>query len=126
MPAASRTTLARRLAGFRAGKICPRAVIGRFLRDGDVMRMALLHTCRAHQNEAGPRAQLLNVASATVAHACPQSAYQLVDERRQWTLVRHSPLDSLGNQLVPRGGILPVAVLRAGHHGAERTHSPIG
>src|SRR5262249_29296174 len=71
----------------------PRAVVRRFLSNRDVMWMALLHRRRAHLDETRARAQFLNVARAAVAHARPQSADELIDERRQCALVRHSPLD---------------------------------
>src|ERR1700732_2789767 len=63
---------------FRAG-----AVVGRFLRNADVMRMTLLNGGRAHEDKAGPRAQLLNVPGAAIAHSRPQAAHQLIDERGQ-------------------------------------------
>src|SRR5262245_46035015 len=90
------------------------------------MRMALLHAGRAHQDEPRARAQLLDVPGAAVAHARPQPADELVDERPQRPLVGHPALHTLRHQLVPAGpAVLAVALLRAGDHGADRAHPAV-
>src|SRR5947209_19558894 len=89
------------------------------------MWMTLLHRGRAHEDEARPGAQFFNVPGAAVAHPGPQPAYQLVDERGQGALVGHTSLDAFGHQLVPAVLALAVAVLGAGHHGADRAHAVV-
>src|SRR4051794_14485573 len=100
-------------------------VVGRFLRNGDVMWMTLLHRRRAYLDEAGASAQFLDVSGAAVPHAGPQPAHQLVDERSQRTLVGHSSLDSLGHQFVPLPVLLAVAVPGAGHQGTQGAHPAV-
>src|SRR6266511_5658488 len=89
------------------------------------MRMALLHRGRAHRDEAAPRAQLLDVPGPTIPHPGTEPADQLIDEPRQRPLVRDTPLDALGHQLVALAVPLTVAVLRAGHHGPQRAHAAV-
>src|SRR5262245_60069075 len=83
----SQQTASSRLAGIRVPVPRPRAAVGRFLRNGDVMRMALLHRRRAHQDEAAAGAQFLDVPGPAVSHAGPQSPHQLIHEWRQRSLV---------------------------------------
>lgn len=47
-----------------------RAVIGRFLRNGDVMRMALPDTGGRNLDKPSFGAELIDIPSATVSHAC--------------------------------------------------------
>src|SRR5687767_10002295 len=49
-----------RLARIGPGNLGARAVVRRFLRNGNVMRMALLHRRGAHHDKAGARPQLLD------------------------------------------------------------------
>src|SRR5438552_6684283 len=90
------------------------------------MWMTLLYRGRAHHDEAGPRPQFLDIPRATVAHAGPQPADQLVDEWRQVALVRHPALDPLRHQLDARRFGLPVPIARPGHHGSDGAHAAIG
>src|SRR5207249_8699780 len=125
-PAQSRAAIAP-LAAIRGSIVGTRAVVGRFLRNDDVMRMALLHRRRAHLDEASAGPQFLNVPGAAIAHARSQPADKLVDERRQVPLVRHSPLDAFGHQLAAGAEVLlAVAVARTLTHGADRAHAAIG
>src|SRR5262249_32008113 len=90
----------RPLANVRIGVLRPGAVVGRFLRNGDVMRMALLNRRAAHLDEASPRPQLLDVPGAAVPHAGPQTAHQLVNERPERPLVGHAALHAFRHELV--------------------------
>src|SRR5262249_56442082 len=90
-----RSSVFRRSAAVRAGVVGAGTVVGRFLRNSDVMRMTLLHRRRAHLDEARLGAQLLDVPGPTIPHAGPKPADELVDERRQVALVRHAALDAL-------------------------------
>src|SRR5262245_46856959 len=94
------------------------------------MGMTLLHGGPAHHDEAGLRAQLLDVPGPAIAHAGPETANQLVHEWRQMSLVRHTTLDAFRHELASSiaGGaavFLPITIARAGDHGAERTHAAI-
>src|SRR5437870_3107893 len=80
---ARQEALATRLAAIRGSVLRPRAVVRRFLRNRDVMRMALLYRGRAHRDEASAGPQFLNVPGAAVAHPGPQAPHHLVDERGQ-------------------------------------------
>src|SRR5262249_25516118 len=108
-----------RLASVRPWRLRARAVVRRFLRNGDVMRMALLHGRGAHHDESAARPQLLDVPCPTVPHSGPQPADELVDKWREWSLVRNAPLDPLRHQLVRLAVPLAIAILRAGHHGPD-------
>src|SRR5437899_1706545 len=57
------------LSAVRGNIFRSRAVIRSFLGNDDVMGMALLHRGPADQDEASPRAQLLNVPRAAITHA---------------------------------------------------------
>src|SRR5690348_9617948 len=65
-----------RLGRFELGR-----VVRRFLRNGDVMRMALPHTGRRDLYKSRLRAQLLNGSGARVSHAGPEAANHLIQER---------------------------------------------
>src|SRR5689334_8512061 len=95
----------------RAARLAARTVIGRFLRNGDVMWMTLLHRGRAHHNEAAARAQFLDVPCPAIPHTGPQSTDQLIDERSQRSLVRHPSLDAFGHEFVAAALGLAIAVL---------------
>src|SRR5262245_24873195 len=97
------------------GVLRPRAVVWRFLRNGNVMRMALLHRRPAHLDKASARPQLLNVPSAAIAHARSQPAHELIDERPQRPLVRHAPFHAFRHELVPWPVRLAISILRAGY-----------
>src|SRR5204863_1301822 len=71
--------------------VAARGIVWCFLRNENVMGMALLYGRAAHQNETGPRAQFLDIPGSTIAHAGPQAADQLIHERREIALVRHAP-----------------------------------
>ena len=94
------------------------------------MRMALLHRGPAHQDEPGLRsANPRSFRVAAIAHARPQTADELINERGQMPLVRHPPLDAFRHQLAVLPAIaaaaLPIAVARTGRHRPERPHAAI-
>src|SRR5258706_14601152 len=74
-------------------------VVRSFLRDADVVRVALAQARAADPDEPRQGAQLLDVAHAAVAHPGSESAYHLEHRRRQRTLERDPALDALGDQL---------------------------
>src|SRR5262249_26843734 len=75
------------------------AVVRGFLRDKDVMRVTLLDRRRGHLDEPGLHPEFLQRLAAAITHPGPQAADQLVHERGQVPLVRHTPLDPLGDEL---------------------------
>src|SRR5882672_10009120 len=98
-------------------------VVRRFLGDRHVVRVALLHPRRGDAQEARLGPQLRDRRRAAVAHPGAHAARQLVNERREATLVRHDPLDAFGDELVRLGDVaLTVALLAARLHRAERSH----
>src|SRR5260221_524518 len=102
-------------------------VVRRLLRDRHVVRVALLHPRRGDAEEARLRPELRDRRRAAVAHPGAHAARQLVDERREATLVRHDPLDAFGDELVRLGDVaLTVALLAARLHRAERSHAADG
>src|SRR6266478_9785818 len=72
-------------------------VVGRFLRDRNIVRMALCDAGRRDAAEAGLFAELLDVAGTAVAHAGAEPADELVNEIAQWPAVRDAALDALGH-----------------------------
>src|SRR5216684_497373 len=103
-----------------------RGVVRRFLRNENVMGMALPHRSPAHENEPGLGAQLFNIPRSAITHAGPQTAHQLIDERRQVALVRHPAFNPFGHELAGLVARLAIPFAGAGAHRADRTHAAIG
>src|SRR6187549_588099 len=102
-------------------------VVGRFLGDRDVVRVALLHARAGDAQEARALGHLGDGARADVAHAGAHATAELVDERPELALVGHHALDALGHELVGLGHVaLAVALLAAGLHRAQGTHAAHG
>src|SRR5262245_18476982 len=104
-------------------------VVRRFLGDGHVVDVALAHTRVRDPDEFRPRAHLVDVGAAGVAHRGPQAAGELVQDRDDAALVRDAPLDALRHELFDLGrGVLEIAVARAVRlrHRTERAHAAIG
>src|SRR5207249_221368 len=103
--AASRRSRAETLQPVRTGRVRG-AVVRRFLRNGNVMRVALLHTRRGHLNEPRLGSEFVEGPAAAVTHSGAQAADQLINEWGQLTLVGDAALDSFGHQFafpVPAG-----------------------
>src|SRR5919108_2059216 len=99
----------------------PRPVVGRFLGDGDVVRVALPHPGGRHADEAC-LLELLDRRRAAVAHRLTQAPDQLVDDVRQRPFVGDTALDPLGDELAHLVDLfLEVAVARV-----ARPHRPDG
>src|SRR5690606_7956119 len=75
-------------------------VIRRFLRDRDVVDVALAPAGARDPDEPRLRAQLGDVAAAGIAHRRAKPADQLVDDRDDAALVRHAALDALRDELL--------------------------
>src|SRR5690606_25521255 len=104
----------------------PRAVVWCFLRDEDVVRMALSMPGRRHTHELGRLLQLLERRRAAIAHGRPQSANHLVDDFAQISAVGHAALDAFRNELLDVVfGILEVAVLRSRFHRSDGSHPAV-
>src|SRR5260370_27382294 len=115
---------AHRLTAVRAGILGPRAVVGRFLRNDDVMGMTLLYRCPADENEAGACLQFLQVFRSAIAHSRPEAAYKLIHEWRQVAFERNPAFDSFRHELNATA-VLTVAVVGAGHHRSQGTHAAV-
>jgi len=72
-------------------------IVGRFLRNSDVMRVALPHTGSGDLDESRIRAQLLDRSRSAIPHTRSQSAHKLIDERSQRSFERHPAFDSFGH-----------------------------
>src|SRR5512144_886180 len=98
--------------GRREGARSVRAVVRRFLLDDHVVDVALLEPRRGDPDEPRLHAQLADVPAAEVAHAAAEAADELEDRHLHRALVRHAPLDALGDELVGVGHVgLEVAIL---------------
>src|SRR5437868_12219222 len=107
-----------RLIAIRTA-VVRRRIIRSFLRNEDVMRMALLDRRRAHLNEPRARPQLFNRPGPAVTHAGPQSSDHLLHKRSEGSFVRHPPLDSLGHELGVRLAGLTIAIAATRRHCSE-------
>src|SRR4029079_11472265 len=75
------------------------AVVRRFLRNGDIMRMALPNPRRCNLNKARFGAQLFDGLRAAIAHAGPQPTHELIHKTAEWSFKWHPSLDSFGDKL---------------------------
>src|SRR5213594_2482009 len=102
-----------------------------FLRDLDVVDVALAGAGRRDANELRLPLQLGNRGAAGVAHAGAQSSHELVDHRGNAALVRDTPFDALRYELVASAAgleiefVLKVPVAAAAAHGADRSHPAV-
>src|SRR5581483_1861560 len=111
----------------RTGRSSAASVIGRVLRDRDVVRVRLA------QPRAGDPYELralhrVDRGRAAVAHRLAEAADDLVQHGADRALVRHARLDALGHELLDVLDVaLEVTVLRvaARLHRAERAHAAI-
>ena len=87
------------------------------------MRVALAQTRGGDAHKLRRRAQRLNIGRAAVAHARAEAADHLVHRVGHRPAVRHTPLNTLGNEL----GVflLEIAVLGALRHRSERAHAAV-
>src|SRR5438093_4222165 len=105
-------------------------VVGRFLRDVDVVDVVLTEPRGGDADEGGPP-QVRQRAGAEVAHARTQPPDELLYDEGEGALVRHPPLDALGHELRTevdeRLLVLAVAVAAslALAHRLERSHAAI-
>src|SRR5690606_40302497 len=106
--------------------LSPHGVVRRLLRDRDVVGVALAEAGGGDADELRPLLERLDGLAAAVAHRGAEAADHLVDDLVEAALVGHAALDPLGHELPEVVlGVLEVAVLRAGLHGAERAHPAV-
>ena len=74
-----------------------RAIIWRFLRNGDVMRMTLPYTRRRNLDKSRFASELFDRMCAAVSHPRSHTADELVNECTEGTFERNAAFDSLGN-----------------------------
>src|SRR5215469_14841322 len=120
--AAARGTLA---IGIASGH----PVVGCLLGDADIVHVALAHPGARDAHEHRASAQVRNVATAGVAHGCPQAAGELMQDGHDASLVGHAALDAFGHEFLELSrGVLEVPVRRAVplRHRTERAHAAIG
>src|SRR5215469_16168446 len=98
-------------------------VIGRFLRDNDVVNVTFPQARGRDAQEAGALLKRADIVSAAVAHSGTESANKLVDQVSQRAFGSDPSFDSFRHQFAR--GILLVAVGGAFLHGALRTHAAI-
>src|SRR5687768_15708632 len=105
------------------------AVVGRFLRDRNVMGVVLPHGGGRDLNEPRVRTQLLNGFGSAISHSGSETSDKLIDEVGKRPFERHASLDSLRNQLAGSPVLvagLSVSFARSLHHRTEAAHSAIG
>src|SRR3954453_9474617 len=103
------------------------AIVRRLFRDRDVVRVRLAQPGAGDADERGVL-QVGDRRGAAVAHRLPQTADQLVDDRRERPLVGDPALDAFRHELLDVLDVpLEVAVLRerAGAHRAEGAHPAV-
>src|SRR5262249_27353945 len=109
-------------------------VIGRFLGDDDIVRVALLDRGAGDRDEPGLGPEFFDGAGAAVAHAGAEAADELEDEIGERALVGDPAVDAFGDELLgrlvlgvrrPGGSVLAVAVVGPLGHGADGAHAAI-
>src|SRR5678816_804979 len=102
-----------------------RAIVRRFLGNDDVVHMAFTES---RDRLADERRVLLKIGdrlAAAVAHTGLHPSDELIDDRRQWPLVRHASFNTLRNELLRSPAALTIPVAAAPFHGADRSHAPV-
>ena len=89
-------------------------IVGSFLGDDDVVRMALVDRGGGYLDKPGLGPEFVDGSGSAVAHAGPQAADELEDEFGEGALVRNTALDALGNELLSWRGFAVSAVLVPG------------
>src|SRR5690242_15970956 len=87
-----------------------KTIVGSFFGDDYVVHVALAQAGRRDADELRPLAQLLNAATAAVAHSGAQAADELIHQIGQQALVRHAAFDAFRNQLTARRSLLAIAI----------------
>src|SRR5438876_1025078 len=126
-PPRSTTSTGRSSAGRSGSGRTSAAIVRCLLRDRHVVRVALAQTCRGDTHELRTL-HLLDRRRPAIPHRLAQPADELVQDRRNWPLVRNAPLDSLRHELVDVLDVtLEVTVARrpARAHRAERAHAAV-
>ena len=101
-------------------------VVGRFLGDGDVVRVAFRHAAGRDAGELG-LLQGIEVLGAAVAHAGAETAHELVHGFGEGALVRNPAHDAFRDQFLHfHLVVLEVAVLGAGRHRVDGAHAAVG
>src|SRR2546423_2429603 len=117
-----------RSSGARSGSERTSApIVRRLLRHRHVVGMTLAQA-RSRDTDELRALHLVDRRRAAVPHRLAQAADELVEDARQRALVRHPPLDPLGNELLDVLDVpLEVAVAgrAAGAHRTERAHAAV-
>src|SRR4030088_451583 len=103
------------------------AIVRGLFRNRHVVRMRFAQPRRRDSHEARAL-HLVDRRRSAVAHRLPQAADELMQYRRQRSLVRNAPLDPLGDELVDILDVtleVPVLRERAGLHRADRAHAAV-
>src|SRR4029077_5428495 len=106
-------------------------VVGRFLRNLDVVHVALAGAGGRDANHLSLPLQFPDRRAAAVPHPGAEPAHELVDHGRDAALVCHAPFDPLGHELLGRAAalqiefVLEVAIAAAAAHRADGAHASI-
>src|SRR5678816_1811751 len=100
-------------------------VIGRFLRDDDIVDVGFLEARLGDLHEAGPFLEGGDVLAAAIPHAGAKTADQLGHQGRDAALVRHAPFDAFRYELFFFHLGLHITVLASLAHRADRPHAAI-
>src|SRR6185436_6760670 len=98
-------------------------IIGCFLRDLDVVRVALAQAGAGLADETRFDWKFGDRCRAEVSHSGAQAANELIKMSGDRAGVRHAAFDSFGNQLVGRRAFLSVTGGAAVDHCAQRAHA---
>src|SRR4051812_26828738 len=86
--------------GLQAKSRLLNPVIWRFLGDDDVMHVTLAESGGGDTNETRLVLHLFNGATAAIAHACLEAAYELVHKVGEGSFRGNTAFDSFRNQLL--------------------------
>src|SRR5699024_10601598 len=102
------------------------AVVGRFLGDLHVVDVGFSHAGCRDLDKLGLVVQFGDGNTATIAHGRLDAAHQLVQNGEHAAALGDAAFNALGDEFVRIvGGILEVAISRAGRHGTNAAHAPI-
>src|SRR5688500_16574539 len=99
-------------------------IVGSFASDGHIVRVRLPQTGGGDAHELRVGAQLVDRRAPYVAHPGPEAADHLEQDVRDWALVRHASLDSLGYELPGRHlAFLEIPIRASVLHCRETSHA---
>src|SRR6476469_886416 len=100
-------------------------IVRRFFGNDDVVHMAFAESCYRLADERRILLELGNRLASAIAHPGLEPSDELVDDRRQGTLVRHASFDAFRHEFLGRTPALAIPIAAAPFPGADRSHASV-